>query len=90
MLRITKAESTDSALSICAGAFFRKTDYPFFRFGLPFSVLDRADLDLAIANARFKTGLRMHGRAVDDMSIANGKTRSMPRTLDDVAVKFAF
>jgi len=44
---------------------------------------------LTLSHASFQAGLRVYGRAVDDMAIANRKARCVPWALDYIAVKCA-
>jgi hypothetical protein len=46
----------------------------------------RTHLDLTVAHARLETRLRERRRTIHHASIADVKTRRMPRALDDVAL----
>src|ERR1051326_5098604 len=57
-------------------AFLRSFDVP-------------ANLHLAVTNSCIETNLRMHRRAVYNLSISHCKLRAVPWTLDDAVVKRA-
>ena len=49
-----------------------------------------AHFNLTASDASLQTGLRMYSGAIHNVAVANGKARTVPWTLDDIAIELAF